>query len=73
MSFNESLRMVSLLIGQERFEWLLVLLPDEFYGLTGSQREQAWQGILAQANRGVRDPERLAQSIDFQSILNLPE
>ena len=59
---SESLRLVSLLIGQDSFEDLLVRLPDEFYGLSSENKDWVWDQLLGEVNQGNEDPQRLARA-----------
>ena len=59
---SESLRLVSLLIGQGGFEDLLIMLPDEFFGLSAGGKTWVWDRLLGEVNQGVTDPARLAKT-----------
>jgi hypothetical protein len=56
----ESLRLVNLLIGQERFEDLLIRMPDGFYNLFPESREWIWGEMLNAVDQGIEDPQALA-------------
>ena len=57
-----SLQMVSFLIGQANFEDLLIMLPDEFFGLSAGGKAWVWDQLLGEVNQGVTDPARLAKT-----------
>jgi len=57
-----SLQMVSFLIGQANFEDLLIMLPDEFFGLSAGGKTWVWDRLLGEVNQGVTDPARLAKT-----------
>ena len=59
---SDSLRLVSLLIGQGGFEDLLIMLPDEFFGLDAEGKAWVWDQLLGEVNQGVIDPARLAKA-----------
>ena len=59
---SDSLRLVSLLIGQGGFEDLLILLPDEFFGLDANGKTWVWDRLLGEVNQGMTDPARLAKT-----------
>ena len=59
---SDSLRLVSLLIGQANFEDLLVMLPDEFFGLDADGKTWVWDQLLGEVNQGMTDPARLARA-----------
>lgn len=61
MAINSSLRLVSLLIGQEQFEELLILLPDGFYRLQAETKNDIWDELLGVVNEGIEDPQPLAE------------
>lgn len=53
--------MVALVIGQDRFEELLIRLPDEFFGLSAESKAWVWDQLLHEVNQGIKDPRRLAE------------
>jgi len=59
---SDSLRLVSLLIGQANFEDLLIMLPDEFFGLDAEGKAWVWDQLLGEVNQGMTDPARLARA-----------
>jgi hypothetical protein len=57
----QSLRLVSLLIGQDSFEDLLIRLPDGFFSLMPETKEWVWDELLGAVNQGTLEPKDLAQ------------
>ena len=49
----ESLRLVNLLLGQERFEDLLIRMPDGFYNLFPESKEWIWGEVLNAVNQAA--------------------
>lgn len=66
MSGSQSLRLVSLLVGQDVFEDLLIRLPDSFFALSAENKNWVWDQLLGEVNQGVEDAiilARLASSL----------
>ena len=59
-NMSDSLRLVSLSIGQDNFEELLIRLPDEFFGLSAERKELVWNSLLSDVNQGIEDAKDLA-------------
>jgi hypothetical protein len=57
----QSLRLVSLLIGQDGFEDLLIRMPDSFFSLMPETKAWVWDEILNMVNQGIEDPATLAK------------
>jgi len=61
-------RQVSLAIGFEAWEDLLMELPDRFFDLEPGDKAQIWWAILKVANRGERNIAQLGK-VAMQMIL----
>jgi hypothetical protein len=62
-SWNEKMRMASLMIGQEGFEELLVALPDAFYFQSDSGKLAGWSNIYQAVLEGERDIDSLVNAV----------
>lgn len=55
-----AMHLVSLLLGN-KFDELLIHLPDDYFKLKVEEKEHVWQSILHEVNRGESNPIELAK------------
>ncbi len=70
---GDSLRLISLLIGQNAYEDLLIRMPGTYFSLMPETKEWVWDELLGLVNQGIEDPAELAKAAEGLLTAEVPD